>query len=95
MKHHLNSISPIDGRYAKLTQELSTYFSEAGLIKYRVFIEIEYFLQLCKIGIPQLKRIQKKQLENLTKIASEITSDLKEDKKLLKEYEKSIEAMSL
>ena len=51
----LSAISPIDGRYHNTTKELSTYFSEAALIKYRVYIEIEYFIALCELPLPQLR----------------------------------------
>ncbi len=51
----LTSISPIDGRYHRQTNVLSEYFSEFGLIKYRVKVEIEYFIALCELPIPQLK----------------------------------------
>ncbi|HWY13271.1 MAG TPA: adenylosuccinate lyase [Bacteroidia bacterium] len=51
----LTAISPVDGRYRKTTEELSAYFSEYGLIKYRVLIEVEYFIALCDFNIPQLK----------------------------------------
>ncbi|MGY4383963.1 adenylosuccinate lyase [Pedobacter sp. UYP24] len=50
----LQAISPIDGRYRNTTQELSAYFSEYALIKYRVFVEIEYFIALCKAKLPGL-----------------------------------------
>jgi len=53
----LKAVSPIDGRYASKTQALSTYFSEEALIKYRVRVEIEYFIALCEIPLPQLKGI--------------------------------------
>lgn len=53
----LNAITPIDGRYNRVTLPLSEYFSEAALIKYRVRIEIEYFIALCEEGIPQLKEV--------------------------------------
>jgi adenylosuccinate lyase len=53
----LHAISPIDGRYADKTADLSPYFSEYGLIKYRVFVEIEYFVALCDI-LPQLEAAQ-------------------------------------
>ncbi|MEM9144390.1 MAG: adenylosuccinate lyase [Bacteroidota bacterium] len=51
----LNAISPIDGRYAAKTEGLTHFFSEASLIKYRVRIEIEYFIALCEIPLPQLE----------------------------------------
>lgn len=50
----LYAISPIDGRYRKTTQELAAYFSEAALIEFRVYVEIEYFIALCELPIPQL-----------------------------------------
>jgi adenylosuccinate lyase len=53
----LNAVSPIDGRYARHTSELSAYFSEAALIRYRVRVEIEYFIALCELPLPQLKAI--------------------------------------
>lgn len=51
----LNAISPVDGRYNKATRELSNYFSESALIRFRVFIEVEYFIRLCAIPLPPLK----------------------------------------
>ena len=54
-KTMLTAISPIDGRYAEKTKELSAYFSEFALIKYRVFVEVQYFKALCEIPLPQLK----------------------------------------
>jgi adenylosuccinate lyase len=50
----LYSISPIDGRYAQSTESLRTYFSEFGLIRYRVLVEVEYFIALSEIPLPQL-----------------------------------------
>src|SRR5260221_765007 len=50
----LTAISPIDGRYRTKTEELAPYFSEYGLIKYRVYVEVEYFIALCEIPLPQL-----------------------------------------
>jgi adenylosuccinate lyase len=55
----LNAISPIDGRYRKQVASFSSYFSEFGLIKYRVRIEIEYFISLCELPLPQLKEFDK------------------------------------
>jgi adenylosuccinate lyase len=51
----LNAVSPIDGRYRGKTMGLSPFFSEEALIKYRVQVEIEYFIALCEIPLPQLK----------------------------------------
>lgn len=50
----LTAISPIDGRYRNKTEELSIYFSEFALIKYRVKVEVEYFIALCELPLPQL-----------------------------------------
>ena len=73
MKHNLHNISPIDGRYSRLTKDLNDYFSEAALIKYRVYIEIAYFISLCNIGLKELKNINKKDLNAIKKIASQIS----------------------
>lgn len=53
----LTAISPVDGRYRKTTEPLDIYFSEFGLIKYRVQVEIEYFIYLSEIGLAQLPKI--------------------------------------
>lgn len=66
----LTAISPVDGRYRKTTEELSAYFSEYGLIKYRVLIEIEYFIALCEFNLPQLKPLDAVQKESLRKVIS-------------------------
>ena len=55
----LTAISPIDGRYGKTTEQLSDYFSEYALIKYRVRVEVEYFIALCEFPLPQLKNTDK------------------------------------
>lgn len=52
----LQAISPIDGRYRKTTEKLASYFSESALIKYRIFVEIEYFIALCEAKIPGLEQ---------------------------------------
>ena len=59
----LTSISPVDGRYSKVTQPLSRYFSEESIIRYRVLIEIEYFIALCELPLPQLKLFDQSQLD--------------------------------
>lgn len=64
----LNAISPIDGRYRNITQQLAVYFSEAALIKYRVKIEIEYFIALCELPLPQLKEVDKSLFVSLRNI---------------------------
>ncbi len=65
----LYAISPVDGRYKRLTKNLGNYFSEFGLIKYRVLVEVEYFIALCKLPLPQLATFDiatyEQQLKNL------------------------------
>ncbi len=64
----LSAISPVDGRYRSKTEVLSDYFSEFGLIRYRVMVEVEYFIALCKAGIPALSDISTEQQEELRAI---------------------------
>lgn len=64
----LNAISPIDGRYRSQNENLSTYFSEKGLIRYRVQVEIEYFIALCEYPLPQLQEISKEKYDELRRI---------------------------
>jgi adenylosuccinate lyase len=67
----LTSISPVDGRYRNQTAELAEYFSEYALIRYRVFVEVEYFIALCELPLPQLKGISKEQQKKTRKIFSD------------------------
>lgn len=71
----LFAISPIDGRYHKATSSLSDYFSEAALIKYRVFVEVEYFIALCDIPLPQLNGFPKEKFSDLRDIYNLFTED--------------------
>ena len=71
----LNAISPIDGRYRSKTKLLSAYFSEEALIKYRVQIEIEYFIGLCELPLPQLADFNPSLFEELRSIYLYFTSD--------------------
>ncbi|MCP4552849.1 MAG: adenylosuccinate lyase [Bacteroidetes bacterium] len=64
----LTAISPVDGRYRKATLGLENYFSEAALIKYRIFVEIEYFIALCELPLPQLKSFDSKHFNDLQNI---------------------------
>jgi adenylosuccinate lyase len=64
----LTAISPVDGRYRKTTDSLAIYFSEFGLIKYRVLVEIEYFIALAQAGLPQLPAMNATQAEALRAI---------------------------
>jgi adenylosuccinate lyase len=65
----LTAISPIDGRYASKTEALSAYCSEFALIKYRVYVEIEYFIALCEIPLPQLESFDQSKFTALRKVA--------------------------
>tara|TARA_B100001287_G_scaffold225823_1_gene195414 strand:+ start:2297 stop:3640 length:1344 start_codon:yes stop_codon:yes gene_type:complete len=64
----LTAISPIDGRYKSKTERLKNYFSESALIKYRVLIEVEYFISLCELPLPQLKKFPKIEFDKLRNI---------------------------
>ena len=72
---NLNSISPIDGRYSDKTEVLSQYFSEKALIFYRIKVEVEYFISLCKLGIPQLKKFESKKFDDLRKIYQDFSNE--------------------
>ncbi len=71
----ITSISPIDGRYYSQTKKLSYYFSEFALIKYRVRIEIEYFIALCEIPLPALSEFNKELYEPLRDIYREMAPE--------------------
>ena len=81
----LNAISPIDGRYRNKISKLANYFSEEALIKYRVRVEIEYFIALCEIPLPQLVDFNKDLFEDLRKIYIDFTAD---DAQKIKDIEK-------
>ena len=82
----LTAISPIDGRYRKTTESLADYFSEFGLIKYRVLVEIEYFIALSEFGLPQLSIIDLVQKESLRDIYKNFSIN---DALKIKEIEKT------
>lgn len=69
----LTAISPIDGRYHSKTDQLSEYFSEFALIKYRVLVEIEYFIALCELPLPQLKGIDTSIFSQLKSIVDDFS----------------------
>ncbi len=71
----LTAISPVDGRYSNKVENLWKYFSEFALIKYRVFVEIEYFIALCEIPLPQLAEISTIQIKELRKITENFSLD--------------------
>lgn len=82
----LNAISPIDGRYRNKTVALSGYFSEEALIKYRVLVEIEYFIALCELPLPQLANVDKSTFGPLRDLYKNFSS---EDALQIKEIEKT------
>jgi len=84
--HHLNAISPIDGRYRSKTENLSPYFSEEALIKYRVLVEIEYFIALCEIPLVQLSNFDTSKFTALREVYQNFDS---KDAQAIKEIEKT------
>ncbi len=83
--HALQAISPIDGRYAAKTAPLVPFFSEEALIRYRVLVEVEYFIALVELPLPQLKDFNKDHFEALRKLYTEFTT---EDAQQIKDTEK-------
>ncbi|MEN8228400.1 MAG: adenylosuccinate lyase [Bacteroidota bacterium] len=81
----LTAISPVDGRYRSKAEQLSGYFSEFGLIKYRVMVEVEYFIALCEAGVPQLSGVSTGQYEGARKIYRDFSV---ENAQKVKEIEK-------
>jgi len=86
MERELNSISPIDGRYGKITAPLSAYFSESAIIRYRILVEVEYFIALCKIPLPQLKGVNPRFFPKLRTLYQNFTLA---DAEKVKEIEKT------
>ena len=84
--NELNAISPIDGRYRNKTVSLAAYFSEEALIKYRVLVEIEYFIALCQIPLPQLQSVDTGVFEKLRDLYRNFST---EDALSIKEIEKT------
>jgi adenylosuccinate lyase len=82
----LTAISPLDGRYRNKTEELAQYFSEYALIKYRVFVEIEYFIALCEIPLPQLANFPVKNFSTLRNISAGFSET---DAERIKDIEKT------
>jgi len=66
--NQLNAISPIDGRYRSKVESLANFFSEEALIKYRVMVEIEYFIALCELDLPQLPKLSQDKVNSLRNI---------------------------
>ena len=81
----LHAISPIDGRYASKVSQLSQYFSEAALIKYRVRVEVEYYISLSKV-LPQLSNVTEAHYKELRNIHINFNDN---DAERVKEIEKT------
>lgn len=81
----LEAISPVDGRYRPQTVSLAAYFSESALIKYRLWVEVEYFIALCRIPLPQLKGFSADQFDRLRDIYRTFSM---EDARRIKDIEK-------
>lgn len=91
----LNAISPIDGRYRSKVANLAPFFSEEALIKYRVRVEIEYFISLCEIPLPQLSSFDSSKFEVLREIYlnfdAQDAADIKEIEKVTNHDVKAVE----
>ena len=91
----LNAISPIDGRYRSKVLQLAPYFSEEALIKYRVKVEIEYFIALCELPLQQLRNFDKKKYSELRNIyilfSSENAQRIKDIEKITNHDVKAVE----
>jgi adenylosuccinate lyase len=81
----LTAISPIDGRYRNSLDKLDAYFSELALIRYRVMVEVEYFIALCELPLPQLKGVNGKLFSDLRKLYKNFSA---KDAQEVKEIEK-------
>ena len=82
----LTAISPVDGRYRRHTADMAEYFSEYGLIKYRVHVEIEYFIALCQHPLPQLEKVDQSVFGKLRQIVVEFSE---QDALEIKEIERA------
>lgn len=90
----LTAISPIDGRYRKVSSPLADYFSEYALIKYRVEVEVEYFIALCEIPLPQLEAVDSTVFESLREIYRDFSeSDAREIKQIEKTTNHDVKAV--
>ncbi|MGC1516890.1 MAG: lyase family protein, partial [Maribacter sp.] len=90
----LNAISPVDGRYRSKTESLAPYFSEEALIKYRVRVEIEYFIALCELPLPQLSNFETSNFKALRDIYLQFnTGNAKEIKEIEKTTNHDVKAV--
>ncbi len=74
MLTELTAVSPVDGRYRSKTEKLADYFSEQALIRYRIRVEVEYFIALCEIPLPQLAGVSAAQCEALRGLYRDFTA---------------------
>jgi len=81
----LQAVSPVDGRYRRVTEALAGYFSESALIRYRILVEVEYFIALCELPLPQLASFDPGRFEDLRSIYRRFTL---EDARSVKEAER-------
>ena len=77
----LNAISPIDGRYRAKTKIFSAFFSEEALIKYRLEVEIEYFIALCELKLPELIDFDPSNFKKLRNLYENFSTDYAVEKK--------------
>ncbi|NWJ49666.1 MAG: adenylosuccinate lyase [Bacteroidetes bacterium] len=91
----LNAISPVDGRYRKQVESLAYYYSEGALINFRVLVEIEYFIALCELPLPQLSGFPKDRIDDLRGICRDFTfkdaQDVKDIEKVTNHDVKAVE----
>jgi adenylosuccinate lyase len=91
----LTAISPVDGRYRHQVEELAAYFSEYGLIRYRLMVEIEYFIALCQLPVPQLSDFKTEDFITLRSFYMDFTLadalQIKEDEKITNHDVKALE----
>ena len=82
----LTAISPVDGRYSSQTERLTAYFSEYALMRFRVKVEVDYFIALCELPLPQLSEVDRSVFPRLRAIYESFTQD---DAAAIKEIEKT------
>ena len=91
----LQAISPVDGRYRATTQNLAQFFSESALIKYRVYVEIEYFIALCETGVTGLAQFNKADYSKLRAIFEQFSDadaqEIKDTEKITNHDVKAVE----
>ncbi|MBR9861059.1 adenylosuccinate lyase [bacterium] len=86
MLSSLNAIGPVDGRYRSKTESLAPYFSEWGLFKYRVWIEVEYFIAMSKLGLKQFRMLTAEEIDQLQALYHNFSED---DAQAIKDIEKT------